>query len=105
MHPVLRKFSKRRPRAYGLILLALGAVLAKSSSIPVLIVVGIIIGFWGIAFLVLGSKFNPDEPSSEEIKPRAHPGAYCFHEGQPMTIDELQCIACRKKHKRECLGH
>lgn len=91
MHPVLRKFSKRRPRTYGLILLALGAVLAKfghwgaASSIPILwvaMVLGIVFGILGIVFLVLGSKYNPDEPdepSPKEIKPRAQPGAYCFH--------------------------
>ena len=95
MHPVLRKFSKRRPRTYGLILLALGAVLAKlgqwgaASFIPAIIpamvlgivvgIIGIILGIGGIVFLVRGSKANPDEPSPEEINPRAHPGAYCFH--------------------------
>ena len=102
MHPVLRKFSKRRPRTYGLILLALGAALAKfgqwgaASSIPILIpfipilwvamVLGIVFGISGIVLLVLGSKYNPDwpspkedEPSPKEIKPRAHPGAYTLH--------------------------
>lgn len=94
MHPVLRKFSKRRPRTYGLILLALGAVLAKfgqwgaASSIPslwVAMVLGIVFGILGIVFLVLGSKYNPDwpsppdEPSPKEIKPRAQRGAYTFH--------------------------
>ncbi len=71
-----------------------GAVLAKfglwgwgaASSIQTLqvlmvfgIVFGIMIGIAGIEFLVQGSKYNPDEPSSEEIEPRVYPGAYCFH--------------------------
>lgn len=94
MHPVLRKFSKRRPRTSGLILLALGAVLAKfgqwgaASSIPslwVAMVLGIVFGILGIVFLVLGSKDNrdwpspPDEPSPREIKPSAQRDAYTFH--------------------------
>lgn len=60
MHPVLRKFSKRRPRTYGLILLALGAVLAKfgqwgaASSIPSLWVAMVL----GIVFGILGSSFS-----------------------------------------------
>jgi len=95
MHPVLREFSKRRPRTYGLILLVLGAVLTKlgqwgvGSSIVAVrlamvfgIVFGIIIGILGIVFLVLGSKYNPDEPEEtgpKEIEPSARPGAYCFY--------------------------